>query len=280
MSHGLNFHVGDGNSHKITHNLPDVPTRLFSQHFSGRIWNMLAVEPKHWLLIEVRDDVNFQVTFSLFDYHKNGFVWKDVSVQETWWVSIAAVDDQTVLLNRFMNKGGNPDRKSLIALDATTGKFRWEREEFSFYDWNETEVFGYQTKAEPVPVTLMLSTGEGMQKSWQPQPKAQPERLIPVFYAEGTAHYETIKKFIAQTDYAITKGVEYLEFSSRMILSIYVQESEKLANYLLVFSETGRLLLTVKLGENLAGLGSETFFILSGCLFLVQNKTDLVAYRL
>lgn len=83
-----------------------------------------------------------------------------------------------------------------------------------------------------------------------------------------------------QTDYTITKGVEYLEFNDWIMVSAYVEESAKLANYLLVFRSTGALVLTLKLGENLAGLGSDTFFILSGCLFLVQNKTDLVAYRL
>ncbi|HET9053829.1 MAG TPA: DUF4905 domain-containing protein, partial [Cyclobacteriaceae bacterium] len=97
---------------------------------------------------------------------------------------------------------------------------------------------------------------------------------------EGTPHFETVKKFVSQTDYRITKGVEYLEFSGWIIMSVYVEESAKLANYLLVFRETGGLALTVKLGEKLAGLGADTFFILSGCLFLVQNKTDLVAYRL
>lgn len=257
-----------------------VPAHIFSQRFPGMIWNMLANELENKLVVEVRDDVNFQVTFSLFDYGKNEFTWKDVSLPENWWVSIAAVNKDTVLLNRFLNKGGNPDRKSLIALDAATGSIRWELEEFSFYDWNESDVLGYRTKDNPVPVTVMLETGEVVEKSWQPKPQEMPDRQIPVFYAEGTAHFETIKKFVDPTDYALTKGVEYLEFNSWIIMSIYVPEFEKLANYLLVFKETGELALTVKLGEKLSGLGSETFFILSGCLFLVQNKTDLVAYRL
>lgn len=241
---------------------------------------MLAYESESKLVVEVRDEANFRVTFSLFDYGKNEFTWKDVSLSESWWISIVAVNKDTLLLNRFLNKGGNPDRKSLIALNAATGSIRWEVEEFSFSDWNESEVFGHRTKDDPVPVTIMLETGEVQDSNWKPQLQEQPERLIPVFYAEGTAHFETIKKFVSQTDYVPVKGVEYLEFNSSIIISIYLQEAEKLANYLLVFKETGELALTVKLGEKLAGLGSETFFILSGCLFLVQNKTDLVAYRL
>lgn len=241
---------------------------------------MLADESENRLVVEVRDDVNFRVSFSLFDYVKNAFIWKDVSLPEAWWISIVAVSGDTVLLNRFLNKGGNPDRKSLIALDAATGTIRWELEEFSFYDWNESEIFGYRTKPDPVPVIAVRATGEVIERSWEPKQPEPAERLVPGFYAEGTGHFETIKKFVAQTDYTLTRGVEYLEFNDWIIMSIYVQEQEKLANYLLVFTKTGELALTVKLGEKLAGLGSETFFILSGCLFLVQNKTDLVAYRL
>ncbi len=219
--------------------------------------------------------------FSALDYAQNKFLWKDVSLTESWWLSLAAANKSTVLLNRFMNKGGNPDRKSLIALDAATGATSWEVEELSFFDWNEAEIFGYRIKEELTPVKISVATGEVVEASWQPkQESAHLENPKPEFYAEGTAHFETVKKFVAQTDYKITKGVEYLEFNDWIMVSAYVEESGKLANYLLVFNAIGALVLTVKLGEKLSGLGAETFFILSGCLFLVQNKTDLVAYRL
>lgn len=241
----------------------------------------MAVETANRLVLEVRDDVNFKVMFSLLDYANNEFVWKDVSLPESWWISLAAANKSTVLLNRFMNKGGNPDHKSLIALDADRAKIKWEIEELSFYDWDESEILGYRTKDDLVPVKVNILTGQLAEEPWQPKlVNILSENLKPVFYAEGTTHFETIKKFVAQTDYVITKGVEYLEINGWIIVSVYVDESGKLANYLLVFSETGTLVLTVKLGEKLAGLGADTFFILSGCLFLVQNKTDLVAYRL
>lgn len=258
-----------------------APVHLFSHRFPGTVWNTLAVESEHWLVLEVRDDVNFKVTFSLLNYAKNEFIWKDISVPESWWVSLAAANKNTVLLNRFMNKGGNPDHKSLIALDAATATMRWEVEELSFYDWNESEILGYRTGDDLVPVKVNLATGQVAEEPWQPKPQSiMPDNPKPLFYAEGTPHFETVKKFVAQADYVITKGVEYLEFSDWIIVSIYVEESGKLANYLLVFHSTGALVLTVKLGEKLAGLGTDTFFILSGCLILVQNKTDLVAYRL
>lgn len=259
-----------------------APVHLFSHAFPGTIWNTLAVETENRLVLEVRDDVNFKVTFSLLDYGRNEFVWKDISLPESWWVSLLAANKSTVLLNRFMNQGGNPDHKSLIALDAASAAMRWEIGEVSFYDWNESEIRGYRIGDDWIPVKVNLFSGELAEAAWQqPASKANvTEKPKPVFYAEGTVHFESVKKFVSQTDYKIVKGVEYLEFNGWIMMSIYVEESAKLANYLLVFRETGMLALTVKLGEKLTGLGADTFFILSGCLFLVQNKTDLVAYRL
>lgn len=256
-----------------------APALLFSHRFPGTIWNTVAVESENRIVLEVRDDVKFQATFSMLDYAKNTFLWKDASMSEQWWVSLVAANKSTVLLNRFMNKGGNPDQKSLIAVDADTSAIRWEQESLSFYDWNESEIFGYRTRDELVPVRVNLMTGAVTDQSWEPQ-SGDPENLKPVFYAECTQHFETVKKFVAQADYAIVKGVEYLEFNDWIMISAYIDQSGKLANYLLIFDASGTLVLTVKLGENLAGLGADTFFILSGCLFLVQNKTDLVAYRL
>lgn len=261
-------------------NVSQSPAFLFSHRFPGTVWNTLAVESENLLILEVRDDVNFKVTFSVFDYAKNEFRWRDVSLPESWWVSLVTADKNTILLNRYINKG-NPDHKSLIALEVSSTAICWEAEEFSFFDWDELSVLGYQTKDDLIPSKIDRLTGQVSEGAWEPtDPEAQPESFKPVFYPEGTAHFDTVKKFVSQADYLITKGVEYLEFNDWIIISLYTSEAGTLDNYLLVFDRTGKLVLTSKLGEKLAGLGADTFFILSGCLFLVQNKTELVAYRL
>ncbi len=261
-------------------NVSQLPVFLFSHHFPGTVWNTLAVESENLLILEVRDDVNFKVTFSLLDYAKNEFRWRDVSLPESWWVSLVAADKNAILLNRYINKG-NPDHKSLIALDIPSAGICWEVEEFSFFDWNESKILGYQTKDDLIPAKIDRLTGLVSEGTWEPMhQEVQTESLKPVFYPEGTAYFDTVKRFIVQADYLITKGVEYLEFNDWIIISMYTGEAGTLDNYLLVFDRTGKLVLTSKLGEKLAGLGTDTFFILSGCLFLVQNKTELVAYRL
>lgn len=253
---------------------------IFSHSFSGIVWSTLAVEAENLLFVETRDDVNFQVRFSLFNYAQNAFVWKDVSFPESWWLSMLTARKDVLLLTRYVNKV-NPDRKSLVAVDVATHTIRWQVDQFSFFDWNENEVLGYSTKEEFTQATIALAQGEIKTEVWQIDENVrEPDRQRAEFYAEGTPHFETVKKFVSQADFNITLGVEYLEYGSWIITSIYIGQPGNLANYLLVFSNSGELALNVKLGEKLAGLGADTFFILSGCLFLVKNKTELVAYRL
>lgn len=257
-----------------------APEFLFSHRMPGMIWNTLSTESAGQLLLEVRDDVNFLTTFSLLDYKQNIFLFQNLSLPERWWVSIAAANPTTVLINRFMNRGGNPDQKSLIAVDVASGTVRWEREAFSFFDWNDLKIYGYRTDKDSAQAMINIVTGEITDEPWTMPERQQSDYVRPDFYPEGHAYFDTIKKFLSRKDYSIVKGVEYLEFQPWIIASVYVGEPGKLANYLLVFHQEGTLALSVKLGENLAGLGADTFFILSGCLFLVQNKTDLAAYRL
>lgn len=253
---------------------------IFSHSFSGIVWNTLAVEAENLLFIETRDDVNFQVKFSLLDYHKNTFVWKDVSFPESWWLSMLVARKDVLLLTRYVNKV-NPDQKSLVAVDVSTHTMRWQADQFSFFDWNEHEVFGYSTQEDFVQSTIDITDGRVKAETWKINESVRnPDRQRAVFYAEGTPHFETVKKFVAQADFRIALGVEYLEYESWILISVYAGQPGDLANYLLVFSSSGELVLNVKLGEKLAGLGTDTFFILSGCLFLVKNKTELVAYRL
>ena len=73
--------------------------------------------------------------------------------------------------------------------------------------------------------------------------------------------------------------VEYVEYGSLIVISAFAGE-QNLANYLFVFNSAGELLLKETLGEQLKGIALDTFFILSGFLIFVKNKSELVIYKL
>ena len=231
------------------------------------------------LLIETRDQTKFEVQFSALDFKRNQFVWKGLTLKEKWWIGLTAANENTVLLHTYVNKG-NPNHKNLLALDIFSGKVRWEVEEFSFFDWDDSEIFGHSTKGELTQATIDIESGTLRESVWPTRPaKPDVDSVRPVRYLEGTPYFETVKEFMEKrTDYHPIRGVEYLEWNDFIAISFYADEEGNLANYLIVFSTDGEVLLEVKLGEKLSGLGTDTFFILSGCLFLIKNKTELVAY--
>jgi hypothetical protein len=258
--------------------LSAAPTFKFSKHFPGIIWNTLVVPDKNLLILEIRDDKNFQVCFSALNFLSGKFIWENVKLKETWWIGFTAANNELILFHTYIQKG-NPDHKNLIAYDIFSQKIRWEVEEFSFFDWDHERVYGYLTKDELLHATINISNGMVAPQQWAVSHAPVENTAKPVMYLEGSAYFETLKEFVEQkTQHTIKKGVEYLEWNEWILMSLYREENGKLANYLLVFSRDGVLLMDEKLGENLSGLGTDTFFILAGCLILVKNRTELVVY--
>ena len=102
----------------------------------------------------------------------------------------------------------------------------------------------------------------------------------PFQYLEGTGNFETVRSFLtSKMGILPVMGAEYLEYESLIFISCYLQE-DGLANYLIVVTEEGREVLRQKLEDHLKGIGLDTFFILSGCLFFVKSKRELVSYKL
>ena len=146
--------------------MPATPQIKFSHSFSGTIWATLGVPKKNVLIIEEREQNSFQVRFSAIDFRNNSFLWKGIMLPERWWVGLTAANESTVLLHTYVNKG-NPDHKNLVALDIFTGKIRWKVEEFSFFDWDDSDVMGYITRNELVQAKINIQTGDLAEYEWQ-----------------------------------------------------------------------------------------------------------------
>lgn len=261
-----------------------MPGRLdfnFSVSFKGVIWNMLAAPDKSLLLFEVRDELKRQVSFSAYQYSERTFLWKDQKVDEPWWVSLLAVSDSIVLLQRYDN-ADNPDRKTIMALNIETRRIEWKREDFRINDVRNGRITGFAGTDEPVEVELELTTGEVRPSSSAGvNPDENGDFLRPFQYLEGTPYFETVKEFLqSRQDVLPVAAAEYLEYNKMIFISYNIREDEGLANYLLVLSERGEILMNEKLGERLKGLGRDTFFVLSGCLFYVRNRNELLSYQI
>ena len=233
---------------------------------------------KDVILLEVRDSDKKQVRFSALNYRTQEFLWKDRTFEEPWWISLSAVSDNIILCTIYIDTS-NPDKKSTLAYDLFDCKLIWWNNDFSLTSVSNFQVFGISSKFGTRKVVLDLHTGQEVESSNSVHEIPQ-EVIRPHQYLADNSYFASVKTFFSQKFNLLPiTALEYLEYESMIFISCYLQEDE-LANYLIVISDEGELLMKEKLDEHPKGIGLDTFFILAGCVFFVKNKIELVSYKI
>lgn len=252
----------------------------FSHRFEGTVWNTLADGGNERLFLEIRDAEKKTASFSSLNVRNNQWLWKDVVFDEPWWVSLRAVQDDILLLTVYADTG-NPDRKSVIAFHVTEQRMVWWRNRFAVTHVNHRYVMGTDERFPGKESVLDLFTGADVSRTDFDLEDMQNFPVIrPFQYREGTSHFDTVRDFLrARWGVSPVVTIEYLEFQSLIIMSVFLKENG-LANYLYVLSDRGDLLVKEKLGEDLSGVGLDTFYVYSGHLIFVRNKNELTSFRI
>lgn len=254
--------------------------RKFSHRFNGVVWNTAVLPDEELMLLEVRNHEERLVTFSAWHYATNTFRWEHLKLEEPWWVNLSAAAEGVVLFTIYLDTN-NPDKKGILAYASENLKLLWWNNDFSIASVLHGKVLGVSSKMGMKDVMLDLHSGKVLAEPWPEAPVKKEEAIArPSLYSEGTSYFNTVKIFLeTRLNLLPVVALEYLEYDSKIFISYYIKEKD-LANYLLVLSHAGELLLHEKLDESLKGIGQDTFFILSGCVIFVKNKRELISYFL
>ena len=250
----------------------------FSNVFDGIVWNTKASRENEIIVLEIRNSERKEVRFAAFNYLTKKFLWKDKLMDEPWWINLSTVSGKIVLFTVYTDTN-NPDKKAAIACNLLDGKMVWWEKNFSISSVSNKVVVGTSEKYGHRELVLDLNTGKTVQSEVF-DPEMPESSLRPQQFFEGHAYFETVKTFFNQNfNLSPITALEYLEYDSLIFVSCYLHEND-LTNYLFIISADGNLLLKEKLDEHLKGIGLDTFFILSGCVFFVKNKVELVSYKI
>ena len=248
----------------------------FSHHFDGVIWNTKASDGI--LVIESRNSQTKQVSFAALDIQKNKFLWKGLKLEEPWWVNLAGIAQGMIFFTLYTDTN-NPDKKAILVHRASDGDLVWWNNDFSLSEIFENGLAGVSDKYGRREIVLDIRTGKPMNRA---DLKILHDKTVvrPQQFVSDHTYFETVKTFFTQNFNLLpTTALEYLEHDSLIFISCYFQEIE-LANYLFILSTDGNLLLKERLDEHLKGIGLDTFFILSGYILFVKDKTELVSYKI
>jgi len=239
---------------------------------------MLVSPGDEILVLEVRDKERKRVTFSACESRTGKFIWRDKSFDESWWINLGAVSDNVVVFTVYLETN-NPDKKGVFAYHIFEDRMLWWHNDFSLVSVSNGIVEGISSKYGFRNLTLDIMTGKELSEK-KDKEQLHISVIRPHQYLAEHSYFDTVKIFLEQKfNLSPVMALEYLEHDSVIFISFYVQENE-LANYLIVISADGNLLVKEKLDEQLKGIGLDTFFILSGCVFFVKNRAELVSYKI
>jgi hypothetical protein len=252
----------------------------FSYSFQGTIWNILADANSNRLFLEVRDVDQKKVSFSALNLQNYAWLWKDVVLEEPWWISMTAIAGDKLLLTVYTDTN-NPDKKTLLAYDVLRQEIAWWRNGFSVSAANTRNVKGIDARFPAREIILDLFSGAEVRDIDFHLEYSQNFPVIrPFQYEEGTAHFNTVRDFlVSRLHIEPVATIDYLEQGRLIWMSVFVKEND-LANFLYGFSSDGEVIFKETLGENLKGVGLETFFIYSDHLIFVKNKKELASYKI
>jgi hypothetical protein len=250
----------------------------FLLRFDGVIWNLLATD--EILVIEVRDPVLKQVTFSAFRINTNAFLWKNQLLEEPWWINASAIAGDKLIFTVYLDTN-NPDKKGVVVFSLSDLKMQWWNNDFSLSETGVDYVKGFTSRLGLKEVALDLGSGDVKDFISTTSAKQSSSLQKPVQYTDGMDYFDTVKRFLAdRLNFSPVSSLEYLEHGGRIIISCYTGEDDGLANYLFVLSAEGKVLLKEKLDSGVKGIGMDTFFILNGCVIFVRKRVELVSYKL
>ncbi len=254
----------------------------FSHHFEAVIWNMVVSPEADTLVLELRDLEKKEVRFSALDLRSNVFIWRDKGLDEPWWVNLSLIARGVLVFTVYMDTN-NPDKKGVVACALGDLRPLWWNNDFSVATLGENEVSGFTSKFGLQQIVLDIQTGQKRDGVREIQPISIRGLQKPHQYTEGSQYFETVKTFLLnQSNLSAVSALEYLETDKIIVISGYVenQGAGDLANFLIVLTRQGEVLLKESLSPQVKGIGSDTFFLLGDLLLFVKNKTELVSYTI
>ena len=203
-----------------------------------------------------------------------------MTFEEPWWISLRAVQKDILLLTIYTDTD-NPDKKSVIAYNVLQNRISWWQNGFSITTVDNLTITGNDARFPEKESILDLFTGKPAHAVDFHLADSQNFPVIrPFQYQEGSAHFETVKDFLhSRLGISPVATIEYLEIGDLIVVSVFLKE-KGLANYLYGFTGSGEMVFREHLGEELKGVGLDTFFFFSGYLFFVKDKNELISYKI
>lgn len=250
---------------------------LFKYQFEGIIWKLIPNEKRRSLLFEIRTQIDQNVYF--YELKMNDLSLNKIqNLNQNWWFGLQETSDDFAIFQVY-NHLQMPASKALISYQLDNKNIAWQLDELTFHHLSSDHIAVLVQHDEKTEIEyLELKTGK---KNLNFIPTVNQsiinKNIYPFHYKNDNHYFADIATFILEKQKHIAvEAIDYLEVGQLILFSYYICNPEnKLNNYLLVINSKGELVLSETLGENLNGIGIDTFWISENQLIFIENKKVL-----
>ncbi|MCX2740806.1 DUF4905 domain-containing protein [Pontibacter anaerobius] len=256
------------------------------------MWRIRLDSRTACLALEVRDPDLLLTRFYVLDTDGHTLQQLDMPQAKAWWQGLEEAEHGLLYLHGYGNRQLG-QHKGIMAYSEANGSNVWEVKELAFYGIAKAGVVAYDPQQPEAPLQVLSpQTGQPSGVTLSQQQAAEEvarydqarfrDCLYPALYREGEPYFEQVQAFLwEQLEVQAVQAVEYAETETCLVVSFYQADTAgKLQNELAVFDLEGKLYQKVKIGGDLSGIGSDTFFIFKHNLYFILNKDILQVFRL
>lgn len=242
--------------------------------FNGTIWRLEIDELSDTIFIEIRNDVEKQVSFSSIDLTTGKLNFTNLTTPERWLTGIEAAYDGVLLLHNYQSASG-PAHKGLMAVDAFSGETLWSNYIYAFDHLTTSGPVLYDTNFHPKKLFLAdIKTGTTTRIY---QPFIYPE-LQNNIAAPQTINPENLPSGLFPAP-PYGNSVHYLEYNNFRIVSLHTLQAGLLKQYLFVMDGMSKVYEDL-LNTDIHKLQPEAFILHKNRLIYIKNKTVLTILSL
>ncbi len=260
----------------------------FSCVFNGLIWKTIPDTTGNLLAVEVRNNEDHIASFNVLDFNSGNFILKDWVFPEPWWVNLTAFLGPNIYIRIFLDDS-NPSRTELFAFDIHKKIILWKIADLEPIEFSAKMIRAYSGEGENRRICIVdPRTGNIIYPAPAPAGQYQdsseyrnnPALHYPVHYPEQDENFKIVKKYLARFEIEPCLAIDYIEFSTLIIINYYNRTNKSIENFLLVLDNEGSVLFHKNTGSGLPGAGMDTFFIMHNDLIFARNKNNLMRIRL
>jgi len=244
----------------------DTLKHLFSHTVKGIIWKIILDDEHQIMVIESRTKEK-EVYFYAYDFVNNQFLIKDKEFEEKWHLGLLSVSNSILYLHGFENEH-SPTQKQIIAFDLANSKILWENYTHTAESTYQEGIVAFNSRVLPKKLELLNKKTGTLIKSILPE---ELKTLQPII--------NDIKLPADHFEIDLWSSTQALDYKDLHLESIYQQKDNKI-DHSITIHQNGKLIFTDYLNQDIQKLMQDTFFVWTGKLVYIRNKSEIVSYLL